>query len=119
MSETYKSETLEHLGLLAGMFDELGIGELIDTLVPQNLAQRRISVGRALKAMVLNGLGFAKRRLYLTSRFFQNKPTGRLLGEGTLPEHLNDDALGRALDNLYAYGVSKLRRSSWCPSRGC
>ena len=35
MSESYKSETLEHLGLLAGMFDELGIGELVDTLVPQ------------------------------------------------------------------------------------
>ena len=108
MSETYKSETLEHLGLVAGMFDELGIGELVDTLVPQDLEQRRISVGQALKAMVLNGLGSANRRLYLTSRFFQNKPTGRLLGEGVEPEHLNDDALGKALDTLYAYGVSEL-----------
>ncbi len=56
MSEAYKSETLEHLGLVAGMFDELGIGELVDELVPQDLEQRRISVGQALKAMVLNGL---------------------------------------------------------------
>ena len=55
MSETYKSETLEHLGLVAGMFDELGISELVDALVPQDLEQRRISVGQALKAMVLNG----------------------------------------------------------------
>jgi transposase len=108
MSETYKSETLEHLGLVAGMFDELGIGELVDELVPQDLEQRKISVGQALKAMVLNGLGFANRRLYLTTRFFQNKPTGRLLGEGIEPEHLNDDALGKALDDLYAYGVSEL-----------
>ncbi len=108
MSETYKSETLEHLGLVAGMFDELGIGELVDALVPQDLEQRKISVGQALKAMVLNGLGFANRRLYLTSRFFQNKPTERLLGEGVEPEHLNDDALGKALDDLYAYGVSEL-----------
>jgi transposase len=108
MSETYKSETLEHLGLVAGMFDELGIGELVDELVPQDLEQRRISVGQALKAMVLNGLGFANRRLYLTTRFFQHKPTGRLLGEGIEPEHLNDDALGKALDDLYAYGVSEL-----------
>ena len=108
MSETYKSETLEHLGLVAGMFDELGIGELVNALVPQDLEQRRISVGQALKAMVLNGLGFANRRLYLTSKFFQNKPTGRLLGEGVEPEHLNDDALGKALDDLYSYGVSEL-----------
>lgn len=107
MSETYKSETLEHLGLVAGMFDELGIGELVDVVVPQDLEQRKISVGQALKAMILNGLGFANRRLYLTSRFFQNKPTERLLGEGVAPEHLNDDALGKDLDDLYAYGVSE------------
>jgi len=108
MSETYKSETLEHLGLVAGMFDELGVGELVDAVVPQDLEQRKISVGQALKAMVLNGLGFANRRLYLTTRFFQSKPTGRLLGEGVEPEHLNDDALGKALDDLYSYGVSEL-----------
>ena len=50
MSETeiYKSETLEHLGLVAGMFDELGIGELVDEMVPQDLFQRKISVGQAL-----------------------------------------------------------------------
>jgi transposase len=86
----------------------LGLGELVDELVPQDLEQRSISVGQAVKAMVLNGLGFANRRLYLTTRFFQNKPTGRLLGEGIEPEHLNDDALGKALDDLYAYGVSEL-----------
>lgn len=102
MSETYKSETLEHLGLVAGTFDELGIGELVDAVVPQDLEQRKISVGRALKAMVLNGLGFANRRLYLTTRFFQNKPTERLLGAGVMPEHLNDGALGKALDDLYS-----------------
>jgi transposase len=108
MSETYKSETLEHLGLVAGMFDELGIGEVVDKLVPQDLEQRKISVGQALKAMVLNGLGFANRRLYLTPKFFQNKPTERLLGAGIEAEHLNDDALGKALDDLYSYGVSEL-----------
>jgi transposase len=102
MSETeiYKSETLEHLGLVAGMFDELGIGELVDELVPQDLSQRKVSLGQALKAMVLNGLGFANRRLYLMPEFFRNKPTERLVGAGISPEHLNDDALGKALDTL-------------------
>lgn len=109
-TETYKSETLEHLGLVAGMFDELGIGELVDELVPQDLSQRKISVGQALKAMVLNGLGFANRRLYLMPEFFRNKPTERLVGAGISPEHLNDDALGKALDTLYAFGLTELYR---------
>jgi hypothetical protein len=51
-TEIHKSETLEHLGLVAGMFDELlGIGDLVDELVPQDLSQRRVSLGQALKAM--------------------------------------------------------------------
>lgn len=112
MSETeiYKSETLEHLGLVAGMFDELGIGDLVDELVPQDLSQRNVSVGQALKAMVLNGLGFANRRLYLMPEFFRNKPTERLVGAGISPEHLNDDALGKALDTLYAFELTELYR---------
>jgi hypothetical protein len=31
--EIHKSEALEHLGLIAGMFNELGIGELVGELV--------------------------------------------------------------------------------------
>lgn len=109
-TETYKSETLEHLGLVAGMFDELGVSELVDEMVPQDLSQRKVSVGQALKAMVLNGLGFANRRLYLMPEFFRNKPTQRLVGAGISPEHLNDDALGKALDTLYAFGLTELYR---------
>jgi transposase len=41
-------------------------------------------------------------------RFFQNKPTQRLVAPGIDAEHLNDDALGRALETLYAYGVTEL-----------
>ena len=56
------------------MFDELGISELIDRLIVQDSEKRRVSVGQAVKAMVLNGLGFANRALYLTPLFFQDKP---------------------------------------------
>jgi len=90
------------------MFDELHIGHTIDQLVPQDPTWRTITIGQALKAMVLNGLGFANRRLYLTTHFFSNKPTQRLIGEGVKPEHLNDDALGRALDAIHAFGVTEL-----------
>ena len=105
---SYESKTIEHLGLVAEMFDELGVGELIDELIPQDFEQRQVTLGQAVKAMVLNGLGFANRRLYLTPHFFANKPTEHLLGAGVTPEVLNDDTLGKALDKLYDYGVSEL-----------
>jgi transposase len=108
MSTSYETKTIEHLGLVAGMYDELGVGELIDELIPQDFEQRQVTIGQAVKAMVLNGLGFANRRLYLTPHFFSNKPTEHLLGEGVTPDLLNDDTLGKALDKLYDYGVSEL-----------
>ncbi|WP_140396793.1 DUF4277 domain-containing protein, partial [Crenothrix polyspora] len=43
--ELYKSYNLDHLGLVAGMVDELGIPQLIDTLIIQDQQQRHVSVG--------------------------------------------------------------------------
>ena len=104
----YRSQVLDHLGLVAGMFDELGIGDIIDQATRQNPEMRDLTVGEAVKAMVLNGLGFVNQALYLVPKFFQNKPTSRLIAPRVAPEQLNDDALGRALDTLYAYGVTEL-----------
>ena len=68
-----------------------------------------VTAGHAVKAMVLNGLGFVNQQLYLVPHFFQNKPTSRLISPRWHPsQHLNDDTLGRALDTLYAYGVTEL-----------
>lgn len=105
---TYHSQVLDHLGLVAGMFDELGIGDVIDQATHQNPELRDLTVGEAVKAMGLNGLGFINQALYLVPRFFQNKPTYRLVSPRIAPEQLNDDALGRALETLYAYGVTEL-----------
>jgi hypothetical protein len=52
----YRSQVLDHLGLVAGMFEELGIGEIIDQATQQNPEMRRVTAGHAVKAMVLNGL---------------------------------------------------------------
>jgi transposase len=105
---TYRSQVLDHLGLVAGMFDELGIGDVLDQATQQDPEMRDLTVGEAVKAMVLNGLGFVNHALYLVPRFFQNKPTSRLISPRVAPEQLNDDALGRALETLYAYGVTEL-----------
>jgi transposase len=105
---TYHSQVLDHLGLVAGMFDELSIGDTLDQATQQNPEMRDLTVGEAVKAMVLNGLGFINHALYLVPRFFQHKPTYRLISPRIPPERLNDDALGRALETLYAYGVTEL-----------
>lgn len=108
MHQPYRSEILDHLGLVAGMFEELGIGEVIDRATNQNPEQRIVTRGNAVKAMVLNGLGFVHHQLYLVPMFFQNKPTQRLIAPGIAAQHLHDDTLGRALDTLYEYGVTEL-----------
>ena len=104
----YRSKEINHLGLVAGMYDELGLGELLDQVLVQDEDNRIVSLGQAVKAMVLNGLGFTHRALYLTPLFFRDKPLERLLGPGIEAEHLNDDVLGRALDRIYADGPTHL-----------
>src|SRR5947209_19460821 len=58
--------------------------------------------------MVLNGLGFSNRQLYLVPQYFANKPVEHLLGKGITADMLNDDCLGRTLDWLYAHDVTTL-----------
>lgn len=107
-TQEYTSKTLDHLGLVAGMCREIGISEVIDAYCPSESADQIVSTGKALEAMILNGLGFVNKRLYLISHFFQDKPVEFLLGSGLKAEHFNDDRLGRALDTLYEKGLTPL-----------
>src|SRR5882724_11669642 len=90
---SYRRQVLDHLGLVAGMFDELGLGDVIDQATQQHPDMRDLTVGEAIKAMVLNGLGLINQALYRVPRFFQHKPTYRLISPRVTPEQLNDDAL--------------------------
>ncbi len=49
-----ESKNLDHLGLVAGMYDELGIGDVIDEAIEQDFEARHVSIGQTMKAMVLN-----------------------------------------------------------------
>jgi transposase len=51
---------------------------------------------------------FVSRTLHVYPEYFKDIPTEKLLGEGILPQHINDDVMGRFLDCLYAEGVSGL-----------
>jgi Domain of unknown function (DUF4277) len=88
------------LGLVAGMFAELGITEVIERATQQDPEMRIVTAGHAVKAMVLNGLGFLNPQLSLVPHFFQHKLLSRLIAPGMQASHLHDDTLGRALDTL-------------------
>jgi transposase len=98
---------LDHLGLVAGMIDEIGIVEIINRLIGEE-AGEKVSPGQAVKAMIINGLGLVSAPLYLFSRFFEGKATEHLIGSGIKAEYLNDDRLGRVLDKLYLKGLSEI-----------
>ena len=108
MPRPYFSEILDHLGLVAGRFDALGIGAVLAHTTPHTPATRLVTVGRAVKAMVRNGLGVVNHHRSLVPRVFQHKPTPRLGAPGIDAEPRNDAAVGRALETLAAAGVTAL-----------
>jgi transposase len=94
----YSQKLMQHSGIVAGMCDEIKMVEIIDNLI--KMPKRKVTVGQAIKSMILNALGFSGRALYLHHRFYKNRPVDILIGEGLTPEDLNDDCLGSALDAI-------------------
>jgi transposase len=84
MEPTYESKSLGHLGLVAGMIDELNIVENIDKQLQLDGVCREVGIGIICKVLILNGLGFSQRALYMVSSFFDDKPIDILLGNGTV-----------------------------------
>ena len=108
MQQEIQIKNFDHLGLIAGMIDELGIVECIDKEIPKKSDDKLLSYGELVKAMILNGLGYINKQLYLVPKFFSDKPLNILFKRDVKAEWFNDDSLGRTLDALYQYGVSKL-----------
>ncbi len=99
-------ERLDHLGIVAGVCEEIGLAGYLDARA--GATEQQVSVGTATVAMILNGLGFSNRRLYLVSQFFATKPVEHLLGPGISADLVHDDCLGRTLDWLYAHDPTTL-----------
>lgn len=108
MESTYSSKTLSYLGIVSGMIDELGLVESIDNQLQTDGIERTISLGTLCKALILNGLGFSQRTLYMVPTFFADKPIELLLGEGIEACQLNDTVLGRCLDAIHSYCCTTL-----------
>lgn len=104
--ESYETRRLDHLGIVAGVCREIGLVEQVDQRV--TASERKVSCGQAVQALVLNALGFTSRALYLVPDYMKNRPVDILVGDGLSAADLNDDTLGRGLDDLYEAGVTEI-----------
>ena len=102
-----KTHDLSHLGIVSGVLKKIGLIDKINTRLIKKSNNQKVSHGQSVAAMILNGLGFTERRLYLVSSFFDNKPVDKYLGKGLIAADLNDDILGRTLDEIHHYGTTK------------
>ena len=57
-------KTINHLGIIAGIIDEIGIVEIINEQLGTH-PEEIVSPGIVIKATILNGLGFVSQPLYL------------------------------------------------------
>lgn len=103
---TYQTKRLDHLGLVAGMCDRIGLVHSINSFFPDSA--HKVSIGESVKAMILNALGFSSRALYLSPEFFDNKPVELLFRPDLQASDLNEFALGRALDALFEKNVTTI-----------
>ena len=100
-------QTINHLGIIAGIIDEIGIVEIINEQLGIQ-PQEKLNNGIIVKSIILNALGFVSRPLYLFTQFFNDKATEHLFGEGIVAEDFNDDKIGRVMDKLYQFGLTKI-----------
>jgi transposase len=104
--DTYKQKVIQHLGIVAGICNEIGLIKTIDEEIEK--PKRKVTVGQAVQSIILNALGFSGRAMYLHPEYYQRRPLELLVGEGIEPEDLNEDCLGSALEALYDHGVTEL-----------
>jgi transposase len=104
--EKHEAKLIQHLGIVAGICKESRLAELIDERITQ--PKRNVTVGQATVAMILNALGLSGRALYLTKRFFVNRPVDQLIAPHISPADLHDFSLGTALDEIYDAGITEL-----------
>jgi transposase len=104
--QTYETQRIDHLGIVAGVCQEISLIEQIDGQV--KASERKVSCGKGTQAMILNALGFVGRALYMTADYLNNKPVDLLIGAEMCAGDFNDDALDRCLDDLYEAGVTEV-----------
>lgn len=98
---TERESILPFTLLLANKFlNIIGFVDFIDRSVEWNPKQWNVSPGNLAKAVILVTFLQIRSPLYKIRESFTGIDTEALFGKGVMPEHLNDDAIGRALDRI-------------------
>jgi transposase len=64
-------ETIDHLGIVAGLVDEIGIVEMLNKRLGID-PREKVTTGVIIKAMILNGLGFVSAPCICSANSFNN-----------------------------------------------
>jgi transposase len=95
---------VQHLPIVKAYADKIGVVEVINQLVPTEMA---IDPGTIVLGMILDTLS-GRSPLYRLEEFFMHQDTALLLGKAVPPEAFQDDTVGRVLERLYATGTMKV-----------
>jgi transposase len=99
-----EADQVHHLPIVKAYADEIGLVEMVNQLVPTEMA---VDPGTIVLGMILDTLS-GRSPLYRLQDFFAQHDTELLLGKAVPAEAFNDDTVGRVLDRLYDTGTSKL-----------
>lgn len=100
---------LGNMPFVAGMFDKLGLQELIDELIGKTGSHVEVSNGEIASALIMQMLNVSYQTLCATSEYFENIPIGSLLGHSGLEgKSFGRAVLSRFQDSVYEYGSQRL-----------
>lgn len=94
------------LPLISAICEKINLTKIVDSKIDM-YDDRKVSTGTAVKAIVMNIVA-GRKPLYKLTRFYENRDTEKLFGEGIMARHLNDDIMARALDEVYKIEAKKI-----------
>ena len=116
-----RSHVVDHPGLVAGLCDARGMGDVLHRATPPDPHRRDLPVGAAGTALGRNGLGCINPARALVPRGCHNTPPARRMSPRVAPQQLPADALRRAVETLAPDGVpdrSRLSAATAAPRLG-
>ncbi len=69
LSQEIEIKNINHLGLVAGIIDDIGLEKIINEVVGED-PRELITSGQVVKGMILNGLGMISQPMKLISQVF-------------------------------------------------
>ena len=101
---TIEAYQVQHLPIVKAYADKIGFVEVINQVVPTEMA---IDPGTIVLGMLLDTLS-GRSPLYRLEEFFACQDTALLLGKAVAPSAFDDDTVGRVFDRLYDTGTMKV-----------